>query len=184
MSYLGAPMMSNRQTWETPPELVKYIEDLFEINFTLDACASPENTKAFSFITEEQNALEQKWFSYGGAVWLNPPFGHGGKLQRQIIKKAIVEVKSGRAKQVFALIPARTDTKLFHEDIMPNAQAIYFIKGRIGFKIGSDTSKVAPFPSMLVVFEDIKPAPLQSLLTKVFTLNIPVEYRRHGGLDK
>lgn len=183
MSYKGAPLMSKDQTWETPPELVEYIANLFEVNFTLDACASPHNAKAFSFITEDQDALKSQWFSYGGATWLNPPFGHGGKLQRQFIQKAILEVKEGRSKQVFALIPARTDTKLFHDDIMPHAQAIYFLKGRVKFKRGSDTETCAPFPSMLVIFENVKPAPLQSLLTKIFSLNIPVEYRRHGGLE-
>lgn len=183
MSYIGAPLSSDNQEWETPPELVQYIQNLFEINFTLDACASPENAKAFSYITAEQNALDQQWFSYGGAVWLNPPFGRGGKLQRQLIQKAIHEVKAGRAKQVFALIPARTDTKLFHDDIMPNASAIYFIRGRIQFKQGNNNLMDAPFPSMLVVFENVKRQPLESLLTNVFTLNIPIEYRKHGGLE-
>lgn len=46
------------------------------------------------------------------------------------------------------LIPARTDTKRFHEYIYGNAE-IRFIKGRLKFG-GCENS--APFPSMIVVF--------------------------------
>ena len=47
------------------------------------------------------------------------------------------------------LIPARTDTKAFHEYIYGKAE-IRFIKGRLRFG-GSKNS--APFPSMIVVFD-------------------------------
>ena len=47
------------------------------------------------------------------------------------------------------LIPARTDTKAFHEYIYGKAE-IRFIKGRLKFG-GSHNS--APFPSMVVVFK-------------------------------
>jgi site-specific DNA-methyltransferase (adenine-specific) len=48
------------------------------------------------------------------------------------------------------LIPARTDTRWFHEIVMPYAKEIRFIKGRLKFG-GAKNS--APFPSMIVVFE-------------------------------
>lgn len=47
------------------------------------------------------------------------------------------------------LIPARTDTKAFHEFIYGKAE-IRFLKGRLKFG-GSKNS--APFPSMIVVFD-------------------------------
>ena len=47
------------------------------------------------------------------------------------------------------LIPARTDTKYFHEFIYHKAKEIRFVKGRLKFG-GSKNS--APFPSMVVVF--------------------------------
>lgn len=47
------------------------------------------------------------------------------------------------------LIPARTDTKAFHEFIYHKAE-IRFIKGRIKF---GDAKASAPFPSMIVVFK-------------------------------
>lgn len=51
------------------------------------------------------------------------------------------------------LIPARTDTKAFHEYILGKAQEIRFIKGRLKFEIDRKASKeAAPFPSMIVIF--------------------------------
>jgi site-specific DNA-methyltransferase (adenine-specific) len=47
------------------------------------------------------------------------------------------------------LIPARTDTKYFHEYIYNKAKEIRFIKGRLKF---GDSKNPAPFPSMVVVF--------------------------------
>ena len=46
------------------------------------------------------------------------------------------------------LIPARTDTKAFHEYIYRKAE-IRFVKGRLKF---GNAQNSAPFPSMVVVF--------------------------------
>lgn len=50
---------------------------------------------------------------------------------------------------VVMLIPARTDTRYFHEFIYHKAREIRFIKGRL--KFGNQKNN-APFPSMVVVF--------------------------------
>jgi site-specific DNA-methyltransferase (adenine-specific) len=49
------------------------------------------------------------------------------------------------------LIPARTDTRWFHELVLPFASEIRFIKGRLKF---GDAKNSAPFPSMLVVYRN------------------------------
>lgn len=50
------------------------------------------------------------------------------------------------------LIPARTDTIMFHDYILGKAE-IRFIKGRVNFEINGEKSKdPAPFPSMIVVY--------------------------------
>ena len=61
--------------------------------------------------------------------------------------KSATNMESGGGVAVM-LIPARTDTKRFHEYIYGNAE-IRFIKGRLKFG-GCENS--APFPSMIVVF--------------------------------
>lgn len=47
------------------------------------------------------------------------------------------------------LIPARTDTRYFHDFIYNKAKDIRFVKGRLKFGGAKDN---APFPSMVVVF--------------------------------
>lgn len=55
------------------------------------------------------------------------------------------------------LIPARTDTIMFHDYILGKAE-IRFIKGRVNFEVDGEKSKdPAPFPSMIVVFRGNQP---------------------------
>lgn len=48
------------------------------------------------------------------------------------------------------LIPARTDTRAFHDYIYNKAE-IRFIRGRLKFG-GGGSKNAAPFPSMIVIF--------------------------------
>ena len=77
----------------------------------------------------------------GRRVFCNPPYGPGLSkwLERGL-----------EANLAVFLIPARTDTRWFHEIVMPNAKEIRFIKGRLKF---GDAVNGAPFPSMIVVFK-------------------------------
>jgi len=156
MSYLGAPLMSEKQDWGTPQAFFDYIQYEFQVQFTLDACASAHNYKHPVFFSEERSALKTTWGRKSGVfneVWLNPPFGKGGKLQRQFLEHASKQAQAGVCR-VFALIPARTDTKLFHDIIWHEASAVYFIKGRLNFEHDDRTPRgSAPFPSMLVIFD-------------------------------
>lgn len=129
---------STCQTWETP----KYIFDHLnkEFHFTLDPCATVDNTKCNKYYTEEQNGLEQEWFDE--TVFVNPPY----KYAKDWVKKWVDETNFG-VTSVF-LIPARTDTVLWHK-YCSRASNVRFIKGRITF--GGSTSG-APFPSAVVVF--------------------------------
>ena len=49
------------------------------------------------------------------------------------------------------LIPARTDTQMFHDFILGNAE-IRFIRGRVHFEVDGQRKDAAPFPSMIAVF--------------------------------
>ena len=49
------------------------------------------------------------------------------------------------------LIPARTDTTYFHDYIYKKAKEIRFIRGRLKF---GQAKNSAPFPSMVVVFQE------------------------------
>jgi phage N-6-adenine-methyltransferase len=161
MSYKGAPLMSKCQKWGTPPAFIEWLEtNLMTQPLDLDVCANEHNYKVRRYFTEKDNSLKQDWDSYN--AFMNPPFGHGGKLQREFFEHAVHEVHvMNNCINLWALVPARTDTKLFHEIILPNAETIYLIKGRFNFKSANNIKGAnAPFPSMLVHFtclEEDKP---------------------------
>ena len=126
--------------WETPQSFFEQLDK--EFHFNTDVCATAENAKCANFYTEEQDGLALPW---EGVCWCNPPYGREiGKW----VKKACESAYDGKA-TVVMLLPARTDTKWFHDYIYHKAE-IRFVKGRLKF----GTSKnCAPFPSMVVVYK-------------------------------
>jgi len=123
--------------WETPQDLFDELDK--EFGFGLDPCASKINAKCKTYYTKEKSGLGLPWF---GTVFMNPPYGREiGKW----VKKAWEE--SQRGCTVVCLLPARTDTRWFHDYCMKGE--VRFIKGRIKF-IGAKWN--APFPSMIVIF--------------------------------
>ena len=131
---------SKTQTWETPQDLFNKLNNVF--NFNLDVCAVDETAKCKNYFTPEIDGLTQEWRGY---CWMNPPYG---REQINWIKKAKEEsIKNNST--IVCLIPARPDTKVWHEIIFPNASAICFIKGRLKFSNSKDS---APFPSSIIVF--------------------------------
>lgn len=83
--------------------------------------------------------------SLGGGyrVFCNPPYGR--ELPKWV-KKCYEESLKGNL--VVMLIPARTDTRWFHDYIYHKAE-IRFIRGRLKF---NDGKQGAPFPSMVVIY--------------------------------
>lgn len=129
--------------WATPRDFFDKLNE--EFNFSLDVCATAENAKCGNYYTKEQDGLSMPWT---GVCWCNPPYGREiGKW----VAKAYASSAGGAT--VVMLLPARTDTKWFHDYIYGKAE-IRFIKGRLKFG-GSQNS--APFPSMVVVFRPIQP---------------------------
>lgn len=130
---------SNKEDWETPQELFDKLDQ--EFNFTVDVASSEENHKCNRYYTEKENGLKQNWDNE--IVWCNPPYG---RKIGEWVKKA-----SESSTTVVMLLPARTDTKWFHEYIYNKAE-IRFIKGRL--KFGNSVNS-APFPSMIVIFRGV-----------------------------
>ena len=136
-------MTSKTPEWETPQDFFDKLND--EFGFSLDVCATSENKKCVFFFDKDTDGLSVSWKHPIMALecwkWMNPPYG------REIskwIKKASEERK------VVALLPARTDTRWFHDYIYKKKNVkIRLIKGRLKFG-GSKNS--APFPSMVVIF--------------------------------
>lgn len=131
---------SRSEEWSTPQELFERLDR--EFCFTLDAAASKENAKCPRYFDKETGGLMQSWA--GETVWCNPPYG------RQIgdwMRKALTESRAPGT-TVVMLVPARTDTKWFHQFVYHRAE-LRFIRGRLKF---GGAQNGAPFPSMLVIY--------------------------------
>jgi len=138
---IKAMLSSEDMTWETPQDFFDTLNK--EFKFTLDPCATPETAKCKKFYTKEDDGLSKDWSRE--RVFCNPPYGSEIK---HWVKKC-----SESTSLVVMLIPARTDTRYFHDYIYqkPNVE-IRFIKGRLKFGGKQKGSGPAPFPSMVVIF--------------------------------
>ena len=123
--------------WQTPPEIFNPLND--EFGFTVDAAATDENALLPRYWTKREDSIKQDWS--GERIWCNPPYGRDQQLFVRKAAKLEAEV-------AVLLIPARTDTRIWHECIFPMAE-IRFVKGRIQF-VGAPSG--APFPSAVVVW--------------------------------
>ena len=148
---IDAMTSSRKQDWGTPQAFFEYVQEHLNCTFTLDACASEHNFKVPYFYTEEINAFNQ--MPVGERIWMNPPYARS--VQTKFVELAI---EWSQHNVVWCLIPARTDTKLFHDIIMPNAKRIIFIKGRLQHEHESGLQKgSALMPQMLVQFDRLFP---------------------------
>lgn len=132
---------SATDNWSTPQDFFDKLND--EFHFTLDVCADENNHKCEHYYTKEIDGLSQPWI---GNVWCNPPYG---REIGQWVRRAHFSSHIGSA-TVVMLLPARTDTRWFHDYIYnkPNTE-IRFIKGRLKF---GGCKNSAPFPSIVVIF--------------------------------
>ena len=126
--------------WATPQDFFNKLNE--EFHFTLDPCANDENHKCDKYYTEKENGLIQDWTNE--IVFCNPPYGRE-------IGKWVAKCAESKCLSVM-LIPARTDTRWFHQYIY-NKSEIRFIKGRLKF---GNSKNSAPFPSMVVIFNNKK----------------------------
>ena len=131
---------SKTAEWTTPQAFYDRLNQ--EFNFTLDPCCTDETATCSTYYTEADDGLTQPWA--GHSVFMNPPYGRSIK---DWIRKAYEESRKPNT-VVVALIPARTDTRYWHDYCM-EASEIRFIKGRLKF---GEANNSAPFPSAVVVF--------------------------------
>ena len=126
---LAVHYSSASEHWATPKDVYAALDA--EFHFDYDPCP----------LRSETNGLEVNW--YGKRVYCNPPYG---PAIRKFLDKA------QEAKIAVFLLPARTDTRWFHEVVLPKAAEIRFCRGRLKF---GDAKNGAPFPSMIVIFREV-----------------------------
>lgn len=128
---------SATDNWQTPQAFFDRLNNVFA--FTLDPCADPTNAKCPKYFTTFEDGLAQSWD--GERVFMNPPYGK----QIGLWMKKASEAKA----LVVCLVPARTDTRWWHDYVVEGNGMVSFLKGRLSFGKGVTP---APFPSAVVIF--------------------------------
>jgi phage N-6-adenine-methyltransferase len=109
--------------WSTPQAFFDKLNRRY--HFTLDPCATPENAKCPIFFTREQDGLKQDWGTH--RAFCNPPYGRTiGAWARKCFEA------SQRGALVVLFVPARTDTRWFHDWVHGKAD-VKFVRGRLRF---------------------------------------------------
>ena len=138
---------SEDDTWTTPKAFFAKLDD--EFDFVLDAAALASSALCQNWYGPDhpdptmRDAFTRNWTedAAGGTIWLNPPYG---KTIKDWMAKA--DLEASRGSTVVALVPARTDTRWWHESCIHHD--IRFIRGRLKF---GDQKNAAPFPSAVVI---------------------------------
>lgn len=111
--------VAQKDEWLTPPWMLARLGE-----FDLDPCSPisrPWDT-ACEHYSMQDNGLSKPW---NGRVWLNPPL-ESGAAKAWMARLA----KHGNG---IALLPARTDTRLWADYVWRAARAVCFVIGRITF---------------------------------------------------
>ena len=145
MPSMGKGYMPPSQTddWATPKDFYDSVN--LHYGFELDAAASSTNHLApnwFGLDHPDESRRDGLTGLWAGRTWCNPPYGRG-------IKDWVAKA-SQHNDLVVMLLPARTDTRWYHDYIYNHIKVDnIFIKGRLKF---GNAKTAAPFPSMLAIF--------------------------------
>ena len=119
---------SRSDYWNTPKDLYENVIQLGYIDY------NPENSYISPFDSNVNKYNHKK-------IFINPPFSILNKPEWVRTVKGLLENQN----ELLLLLPARTDTKQFHE-LLKLGLCVEFIKGRLKY----NDSKPAPFPSLWV----------------------------------
>lgn len=144
----SAGTSSAYQAWTTPPELLEKLYPIVGGKFGLDPCSPTHDrrsapVRAQLYFTVQDDGLTLPWV---GSTFVNPPFGRN---LSKWVAKARQESEARRAAPVIGLLPARPDTRWWHQYVVGIADA-FLLRGRLRF--GGAGGQTAPFPSALILW--------------------------------
>lgn len=133
---------SDTPEWYTPADIIERTVALLGA-IDLDPCSNEgsPNVPAARYFTAADDGLRQIW---SGRVYMNPPYG---AVIGDWMTKLRDEHVAGRVPEAIALVPARTDTAWWQDNL--SNTSICYVRGRLRFS-GHENS--APFPSAVVYF--------------------------------
>lgn len=150
----------------TPPYVLAPVREALG-GIGLDPCTEHDNpTGADVFYTVVDDGLTAPWcgLDWFPTVYVNPPYS---RAKEPWVRRCIDQGDGGQ--KVALLIPAHTDTRIFHE-AMQTASAVCFIKGRVKFGVlrNNRRQEAASHPSALIGWNvDLTPC---AVLGRVVTL--------------
>lgn len=147
-----AVFSSATDDWPTPQNFYDALDA--EFGFVVDGCASTTNHKAPHYFAldhldpSRRNGLDGDWAAdahrHQGSVFVNPPYG---RSIGDWMAKAVETANAGAT--VVCLVPARTDTRWFHDHVIAAKAEVRFVQGRL--KFGTATTS-APFANLVVIY--------------------------------
>lgn len=145
----------------TPGYVLEPIREALGGTIWLDPCTEPSNpTGAEEFYTIVDDGLSRRWNAE--TIYVNPPYG---EARAEWMRRA--QDAAARGAKVIALIPAHTDTRVFHQAIA-TATAVVLIRGRVKFGVLRDNGRqeAASHASALIGW-NVDLAPCSHLGTRI-----------------
>ena len=159
----------------TPPYVLEPVREALG-GIDLDPCTEPDNpTAAREFITPPADGAAEAWSAR--SIYVNPPYS---KARERWVERCIEAAALGS--RVVLLIPAHTDTRLFHRILAtaPRVSSLHvvFIRGRVKFGVLRDNGRqeAASHPSCLICWNipDVEPLKPLGTVWPVRPTDLPV----------
>jgi hypothetical protein len=166
----GYMLRSARGDWRTPPEIVERVREAFGGRIGTDPCAAPDPLVSFASVSlagptgSPADGLAQEW---SRTAYVNPPFGDLAAWA------AKCEAEAQRGCEVILLLPARTDTRYWHEHVA-SAALVCFLRGRLKF-VGAPGA--CPFPTALAYWGS-RPALFHAAFAPLGMVVVPSSSKR------
>jgi len=133
----GSGNNPSRDEWETPKELFDKLNEQYSFEF--DCCANDDNKKckyrSNDFLSWSDNSYFKKY-----VCWMNPPFSKAKEMFEHFLKVVETGVAIYRCDNL--------ETKIWQDIILPNADWVFFPRGRICYE--GMTGSGSRFPSALI----------------------------------
>jgi phage N-6-adenine-methyltransferase len=135
----------SKDDWETPPELFWQLDKVF--HFNLDTAANEKNKKCKNHLAD---ALTEPWGlrrARRARVWCNPPFS-----KKDVFLERAMQFRNDADHIVFLLPNNSRETAWWNSLVVPFADQIINLIGRVNFYSNGEPTSGCNFPSCLVVY--------------------------------
>jgi phage N-6-adenine-methyltransferase len=121
--------------------------------FKLDPVTTKDNILGTEYYySASDDGLRRPWKNVN--TFVNHPYSNAGAWVKKAHEQFLINVKSNPKLAIVMLVASRTDSKWFHDIVIPSVAAKYcqirFLRDRLKFRNAPYSS---PFPSMLLIFE-------------------------------